>query len=325
MNAETEKTALAPVSLVNTFAEKYGVEAAHLLPTLKATAFKQKENVEISNEQMMALLVVADQYDLNPFTGQIFAFPDKKGGIVPVVGVDGWSGIINGNPALDGIEFVESDEIVNHPDGEHKPCPAWIECVIHREDRNHPTRIKEHLDECYKPPHTYPSGDKINGHWQTHTKRALRHKALIQCARVAFSYSGIYDEDEAHNIIASGELIEGEIVQSESTADINETLKEASEKKKNAFVDLPEVAEEVAEEMTIVDVRAKVMESELLLRKIESAPKKPTDKVGDEFTETLNVAISLINDVLEGDKKEEMRRRCRVELVIDVGGWRLVE
>lgn len=28
----------------------------------------------------------------------------------------------------------------------------------------------------------------------------LRHKALIQCARVAFGFSGIYDEDEARRI-----------------------------------------------------------------------------------------------------------------------------
>ena len=29
----------------------------------------------------------------------------------------------------------------------------------------------------------------------------LRHKAMIQCARLAFSYSGIYDQDEAERIV----------------------------------------------------------------------------------------------------------------------------
>ena len=28
----------------------------------------------------------------------------------------------------------------------------------------------------------------------------LRHKALIQCARVAFGFSGVYDEDDARQI-----------------------------------------------------------------------------------------------------------------------------
>ena len=41
----------------------------------------------------------------------------------------------------------------------------------------------------------------INGPWQTHTKRMLRHKSLIQCSRIAFGFTGIYDQDEAERII----------------------------------------------------------------------------------------------------------------------------
>jgi len=33
----------------------------------------------------------------------------------------------------------------------------------------------------------------------------LRHKALIQCSRIAFGFSGIYDEDEANRIVDSQE------------------------------------------------------------------------------------------------------------------------
>jgi hypothetical protein len=39
------------------------------------------------------------------------------------------------------------------------------------------------------------------GPWATHPKRMLRHKAMIQCARIAFSFAGIYDQDEAERII----------------------------------------------------------------------------------------------------------------------------
>lgn len=39
----------------------------------------------------------------------------------------------------------------------------------------------------------------------------LRHKALIQCARVAFGFSGIYDQDETERII------EGQVVSPETT------------------------------------------------------------------------------------------------------------
>lgn len=32
-------------------------------------------------------------------------------------------------------------------------------------------------------------------------KRMLRHKAMIQCARLAFGFAGIYDKDEAERIV----------------------------------------------------------------------------------------------------------------------------
>src|SRR5699024_9569888 len=102
--------------LVAKFAERYSVDPGKLMTTLKATAFRQRNGDAPSNEQMMALMVVADQYHLNPFTREIYAFPDKQNGIVPVVGVDGWSRIINSHPQFDGMEYRYSDEKVT-PDG----------------------------------------------------------------------------------------------------------------------------------------------------------------------------------------------------------------
>lgn len=191
-------------SLISKIAGKYGVDSNKLLDTLKATAFRQKEGVTISNEQMMALLIVADQYNLNPFTKEIYAFPDKNNGIVPVVGVDGWARIVNEHPQFDGLEFIEAEQVRQMDDDSHS-CPVWIKCVIYRKDRSHPVSIKEHLEECYKPPITGEKKGggqyKIKGHWQTHTKRALRHKAFVQTGRIAFAFVGIYDEDEASRII----------------------------------------------------------------------------------------------------------------------------
>lgn len=188
----------ARVSLVQKFAQRFSIDPAKLLPILKATAFQVKGG-EVSDEQMAALLVVSDQYGLNPFTKEIFAFPDKQNGIVPVVGVDGWSRIINDHPQADGIEFRYSDEILTLPDAQ--PCPAWCEVVIFRKDRGHPTVVREYLEECYRPAFQRQDGSKVKGPWQTHTRRFLRHKALIQGARIAFGFGGIYDEDEATRIV----------------------------------------------------------------------------------------------------------------------------
>ena len=81
-------------SLVVEFANRYGVDPQKLLPTLKATVFKGEGGKGVSDEQMLMLLVVANQHRLNPFTREIYAFPDKSGGIVPVVSIDGWMRII---------------------------------------------------------------------------------------------------------------------------------------------------------------------------------------------------------------------------------------
>lgn len=164
-------------TLVARFASRYGVDPNKLLASMRATCFKQRDG-EVTNEQMMALLVVADQYKLNPFTKEIFAFPDK-GGIVPVVGVDGWSRIINEHPQFDGMDFEAAD------DG------SWLTCVIHRKDRSHPIRVTEYMAEVKRD--TQP--------WKSHPRRMLRHKTLIQCARIAFGFAGIYDEDEAERIV----------------------------------------------------------------------------------------------------------------------------
>jgi phage recombination protein Bet len=183
MNAVTEFKPPQRTSLIARMAERFGVDADKMLATLKATAFKG----DVSNEQMMALLVVAEQYRLNPWTKEIYAFPDSRNGIVPVVGVDGWARIINERPELDGIDFNEAE------DG------SWIECVIHRKDREHPTKVREWMAECKRG--TQP--------WQSHPRRMLRHKALIQCARIAFGFGGIYDQDEAERIIEVEPVVVG--------------------------------------------------------------------------------------------------------------------
>ena len=187
-------------NLVNIMAQKYAIDEESVVDILKATAFKTS-GTPATNEQIYALMVVANQYGLNPFLREIYAFPDKKGGIIPVVGVDGWNRIANDHAQFDGVEFNYSDEIVQ-PQGSSTHCPAWIETVLHRKDRARPTVIREYLDECYRTAFKDArTGYTSSGPWQTHPKRMLRHKALIQCYRVGFAMGGIYDEDEAGRIL----------------------------------------------------------------------------------------------------------------------------
>lgn len=174
------------------------IDPQELKRILVQTAFKTE--TQATDEQMAALLIVAGQYNLNPWTKEIYAFPDKNKGIIPVVGVDGWSRIINSNPNLNGIEFNYSDEMILM-EGAKSKAPSWIEVVIHRKDREKPTIVREYLDETYRAPFKSKSGYVVEGPWQSHPKRFLRHKCLIQGARLAFGFAGIYDQDEAERII----------------------------------------------------------------------------------------------------------------------------
>ena len=186
---------IKPNSLNSRMAARFGVDEAEMMQTLKATAFKG----QVTDSQMQALMIVADQYGLNPWTKEIYAFPDKNNGIIPVVGVDGWARIINDNPQFDGMVFAQSDEMVRMP-GANSDAPAWIECAMYRKDRTRPVIIREYLDEVYREPFKGKFG-LVAGPWQTHPKRFLRHKAMIQCARMAFGFGGIYDHDEAERIV----------------------------------------------------------------------------------------------------------------------------
>jgi len=165
--------------LISKLADRYGMTPKTMIDTIIATVFP---NAKASIPQLMMFMQVAEQYNLNPFTKEIYAFP-SKGGIVPIVPVDGWTNIINSHPQYDGVEFIDAigqdGRIIS------------VTCIIYRKDRNHPTQVTEYLDECNRA--TEP--------WARWPKRMLRHKALIQCARVAFSLAGIYEQDEAERIL----------------------------------------------------------------------------------------------------------------------------
>lgn len=162
-------------------AGRLSVEPGKLFSTLKSTCFKGA-----SDDEMLALVVVANEYGLNPLLKEIYAFPAKGGGIVPVVSIDGWIKMVNRAELFDGIEFeyMESNEEIAAP-------PVSCTCTIYKKGFTRPVRVTEYLEECVRK--TDP--------WDKMPRRMLRHKALIQCARVAFGFSGIQDEDEAIDVV----------------------------------------------------------------------------------------------------------------------------
>jgi phage recombination protein Bet len=170
--SKVEAASHQKTSALAILAGRLNVDPSKLLSTLKSTVFKAA-----SDDELLALVVVANEYNLNPLLKEIYAFPAKGGGIVPVVSIDGWVSMVNDHPQMDGMEFEAVEE---------NGALKGMTCRIFRKDRSKPIEVTEWLSECKRP--TEP--------WKME-RRMLRHKALMQCARYAFGFSGVTDEDEA--------------------------------------------------------------------------------------------------------------------------------
>ena len=160
------------VSVLGNLAAQLNCDPATLLGILKKSVFAACKK----DEEFQMACMTAAKYGLDPVQKEICAFPAKSGAVVPVVGVDGWVKIMNSHPQFDGIEFDET------PDS----CTA----IIHRKDRAHPVKVTEWMGEC----------NRSTDPWKRWPRRMLRHKAMIQAARLAFGFSGIKDEDEAQRM-----------------------------------------------------------------------------------------------------------------------------
>ena len=177
-----EVAIIEPRSVLVDVAHSYGMEPAAFEATVRATCSPTGRDAKpLTREEFAAFLLVAKNYSLNPLLKEIYPYPKKGGGIIPVVAVDGWLNLINSHPKCDGFDLEAGYNAKGDLDS--------FTCRMYRKDRTHPTIVTEYLSECRRD--TEP--------WKM-KHRMLRHKALIQCARYAFGFAGIYDEDE-------GELI----------------------------------------------------------------------------------------------------------------------
>lgn len=184
-------------SVLISMAERYGMEAAAFEQTVRATCGAEKA----SREQFAAFLLVAKEYDLNPLTKEIYAFPTRSGGVQPIVSIDGWMNLINSHPQMNGLEFED------HVDDAGKVTS--ITARIWRKDREKPVEVTEYMAECFRK--TEP--------WERWPRRMLRHKAAIQAARYAFGFAGIYDPDEAGRVDGLRDLSSASLIPPPPPAD----------------------------------------------------------------------------------------------------------
>lgn len=182
LNSEIDGMPLNGAKLMGQLAARFGVEPVKLAKALKQTCFRQTDG-EISSEELLALAVVANEYGLNPFLKEIYAFRNKNGAIMPLVSIDGWLKIMHRQPTFRGFETTFG------PDGSmvmgKEALPQWCEVTIKKEGLDLPIKHREYLSEVFMD----------TGPWKKHPRRMLEHKTMIQAIRYAFGVSGISDED----------------------------------------------------------------------------------------------------------------------------------
>lgn len=168
---------IASIPAIADLAQNYGMSAVAFVFTFKSVAMPQPH----TDAEFVSCCLVAREHGLNPLTKEIYFMRDKTGAIQAIVGVDGWIKKCNSHPQFDGIEFTDT----LGPDGK----AVAIKTRIFRKDRSRPIEVTEYMAECLQ------SRSKP-GPWQSHPNRMLRHRSLIQCARIAFGFAGVMDRDE---------------------------------------------------------------------------------------------------------------------------------
>lgn len=139
------------------------------------------------DEELAAFALVCSVHRLNPLTREVYAFPTKGGGIMPMIGIDGWLKLAHQHPDYAGMSWTEGAE------GGDK----WCECTVFlRSTPEHPVTIREYLSECKQPGPV----------WAQRPRRMLRHRATIQAIRYALGIAGVMDSDEAGEMALPGSM-----------------------------------------------------------------------------------------------------------------------
>ena len=146
---------------------KCAAQTVGMTPACLTTWLSQYPQLGEATQETCLRLIA--EYRLNPRADEIDLVQFEEGRWQVFITVNGWSKLINAHPAFCGIEFSEASEL-------EEGVPLWMGCAIYRTDRVKPIEVKEYFSEM-KTEHAA---------WQQMPRRMLRHRAMQQCARLAF-------------------------------------------------------------------------------------------------------------------------------------------
>src|SRR5262245_23824749 len=126
---------MKPTGIVATMASRYNMDPMRFQEVIKKTIMPSTA----SNEDMAAFLMVAHEYGLNPILKQIHAFPGRKGGITPIISIDGWTHMVQNHPKCNGFAFAYEQD--------SEGGIVAVTCTMHRKDWAVPVVVTEFLAE----------------------------------------------------------------------------------------------------------------------------------------------------------------------------------
>lgn len=179
----TDQTQTRSMSIIDLYAAERNVARDDLVSIVMNHIMpKDRGGLPIGTKaDMIAFLQIARRFDLDPWAGEIFLIPSKRG-VKTYVSVDGYAKIATRNPDYDGADFdFEWDG-----DGKVSACT----CSIWRKNHSRATTVTEFIEECYRD--TDP--------WNKAPARMLRHKAYMQAVRIAFGITGAFSDDDTDMI-----------------------------------------------------------------------------------------------------------------------------
>ena len=181
----TGTTTLQPSRRGKLFArlsERFGIDQEKLIQTLRDTVFKVRANEPpFTHEEMAAALVLAEKYDLDPFTNEIY-LARASGRLLRMISIDGWIKIVTRHPQYAG---EAKDPAFVWDEKTQKPFSCTVSLM--RKDCANPVTRTAFYSEWHRDTPT----------WNSMASTMLLHKAYKLCARYAFGIAGVDDEDEA--------------------------------------------------------------------------------------------------------------------------------
>lgn len=152
-------------------ATKLGIEPGMMIETIKAMCFPTMRPENITDAQTAAFISVCATQDLNPLVaGQVYAYPTKSGGIVPVIGPDGvFKKLGERTDVSYECEVFPADVALK---------PTHAKATIYVEGKERPYTFTAVFSEWYV---------SNNPNWNTRPRHMIWLRALKQCARLVIN------------------------------------------------------------------------------------------------------------------------------------------